>query len=82
MFEPRSIKPCDRLSSSQCIVVWIMNLLLLVELTVCMYVGQQDPDTLTLFFLKTFPIVALMTVIISRVLIRCLPGPGSDGETR
>ena len=80
MFGPRSIDPNDRLSLSQRIVVGAMNMLLLIELTVCMYIGQQDPETLTLFFLKTFPLSALITVIISRFLIRRLPGPDAGGR--
>ena len=82
MFEPRQIDPRDRLSGSQRIVVCVMNALLLIELTICMYVGQQDPDTLSIFFLKTFPLLALTTVIVSRMLMRRLAGPDSDREMR
>ena len=72
MFEPRRISLEDRLNNSQRAVVVIMNLLLLAELTVCMYLGQQDPDNLTLFFLKTFLPTAGATLIIARILIKRL----------
>ena len=72
MFAPRQIDPDDRLNVSQRTVLVIMNLLLLIELTVCMYFGQQDPDNLTLFFLKTFLPAAAATLISARMLIRRL----------
>ena len=78
MFEPRQIKPEDRLTNGQRAVVMVMNLLLLVELSVCMYLGQQDPDNLTLFFLKTFPPAAAATIIVARVLIRRLHRTEAD----
>ncbi|WP_419662149.1 uncharacterized protein Dvar_25920 [Desulfosarcina variabilis str. Montpellier] len=82
MFGPRPIDPGDRLGLSQRIVVGVMNVLLLVELTVCMYIGQQDPETLTLFFLKTFPPLAVTTVIISRFLVRRLAGSDAGGRSQ
>lgn len=82
MFGPRPIDPGDRLSSSQRIVVGVMNVLLLVELTVCMYVGQQNPETLALFFLKTFPLLAAATIIISRFLVRRLAGSHAGGRSQ
>lgn len=82
MFGPRTINPGDRLSLSQRIVVGGMNMLLLVELTVCMYFGQQDPETLTLFFLKTFPPLAIGTLIISRFLVRRLSGSDAGKRVR
>jgi hypothetical protein len=70
MFEPRHISQEDRLNGRQRTVVVMMNLMLLAELTVCMYLGQQDPDNLTVFFLKTFLPVAGGTLIIARILIK------------
>ncbi|MEE4111268.1 MAG: hypothetical protein V2I40_00545, partial [Desulfobacteraceae bacterium] len=84
MFEPRRISLEDRLNTSQRAVVVIMNLLLLAELTICMYLGQQDPDNLTLFFFKTFLPTAGATLIVARILIKRLgkpfggAGPGTD----
>jgi hypothetical protein len=76
MFEPRCIASEERLNNRQRAVVVIMNLLLLIELTVCMYLGQQDPGDLTLFFLKTFLPAALATLISARLLIRRLGKTG------
>ena len=78
MFAPRQIDPDDRLNGGQRTVVVVMNLLLLIELTVCMYFGQQDPDNLTLFFLKTFLPSAAVTLISARRLIRRMHKPGSE----
>ena len=72
MFEPRHISQEDRLNGRQRAVVMMMNLMLLVELTVCMYLGQQDPDNLTLFFLRTYLPAAGATLIIARILIKRL----------
>jgi len=72
MFEPQRIFPEDRLNGRQRTVVIIMNLMLLVELTVCMYLGQQDPENLTLFFLKTFLPMAATTLVTARILIKRL----------
>ena len=78
MFAPRQIDQEDRLNSGQRTVVILMNIMLLAELTLCMYFGQKNPDNLTLFFLRTFPPAALLTLISSRMLIRRLAGPESD----
>ena len=82
MFEPRQISPEDRLNHRQRAVVVLMNLMLLAELTVCMYVGQQDPENLTLCFLKTFLPTAGATLIGARMLIRRLRTTLSTGERR
>jgi hypothetical protein len=75
MFEPRCIAPEERLNNRQRAVAVIMNLMLLIELTVCMYLGQQDPDDLTLFFLRTFVPAVLATLVIARLLIRRMGRP-------
>ena len=80
MFEPRRLSPEDRLNNGQRAVVAIMNLMLLAELTVCMYIGQQDPEDLTLFFLKTFLPAAGVTLVSARLLIRRLSGTADAGE--
>lgn len=79
MFEPRHISQEDRLNGRQRTVVVMMNLMLLAELTVCMYLGQQDPDNLTVFFLKTFLPMAGATLIVARILIKRL-GDCVSGE--
>ena len=72
MFEPRQIMPEVRLNSRQRAVAVIMDIMLLTELTLCIYWGQHDPDTLTLFFLKSFLPAAGITFIGARLLIRRL----------
>lgn len=74
MFEPRQISPDDRLNGRQRAVAVVMNLMLLAELTLCMYWGQRDPDNLTLFFLRNFLPIAGATLIGARLLIRRLAG--------
>jgi hypothetical protein len=70
MFEPRQIAPENRLSPGQRWVVVAMNLLLLAELTLSMYWGQQDPENLSAIFLRTFVPLAAMTVVAGRLLLR------------
>jgi len=76
MFEPRKIKEEERLSPAQRTVVFIMNILLLAELTLAMYHGQQDPENLTAIFLRTFIPAAGLTLVAARLLLRRLqPAP-------
>jgi hypothetical protein len=70
MFEPRQIAPEDRLSKKQRWVVVAMNLLLLAELTLSMYWGQQDPENLSAVFLRSFVPSAAVTVFAARLLMR------------
>ncbi len=72
MFNPRQIAPEDRLNTKQRVVVLIMNVLLLVELTVSMYLGQHDPENLTVVFLKTFVPLCTATIVAARILVRRL----------
>ncbi|MFZ1984988.1 MAG: hypothetical protein WAU91_11285 [Desulfatitalea sp.] len=70
MFEPRQIAPEDRLSKKQRWVVLAMNLLLLAELTLSMYWGQQDPENMSVIFLKTFVPSVVVTLVATRLLMR------------
>ena len=70
MFEPRQIDPEDRLNSKQRWVVLAMNVLLLAEVTLGMYWGQQDPDNLSAIFLRTFIPSAVMTIVAARLMLR------------
>ncbi len=70
MFEPRQIASEERLNPKQRWVVVAMNLLLLVELTLGMYLGQQDPDNLSAIFLRTFIPSAAMTIVAARLMLR------------
>ena len=53
-------------------VVVTMDILLLAELMVCMYLGQQQGDHLTVFFLKTYLPAGALTVLPAWYLIRRL----------
>jgi hypothetical protein len=56
----------------QKLVVVTMDILLLAELLVCMYLGQQQGDNLTVFFLKTYLPAGALTVLPAWFLIRRL----------
>ena len=62
-------------------VVVTMDILLLAELMVCMYLGQQQGDNLTVFFLKTYLPAGALTVLPAWYLIRRqrIRGDASDG---
>ncbi|MBI5062320.1 MAG: hypothetical protein HZB87_02290 [Desulfatitalea sp.] len=47
-----------------------MNLLLLAELTLGMYWGQQDPENLSAIFLRTFIPSGAMTILAARLMLR------------
>jgi hypothetical protein len=75
MFGPRPIDDNQRLNPRQRAVVLAMNILLLVEMAVSIYLGQQNPENLTIIFLRTYLPLLIVTLIAARVLIRKL----SDG---
>ena len=70
MFDPRPIDENQRLNPRQRVVVLAMNILLLVEMTIAIYLGQQDPENLTIIFLKTFVPLLIATLVCARVLVR------------
>lgn len=53
-------------------VVVTMDILLVAELAMCMYLGQQQGDGLTVFFLKTYLPAGALTVLPAWYLIRKL----------
>ena len=72
MLKPREIAQESRLNGKQRIVVIVMNLLLLAELTYCMYVGHQEAEYLASFFLRTFFPMVIATVVLARLLVKRL----------
>jgi hypothetical protein len=72
MVKPREIAHERRLNGRQRLVVIIMDVLLLAELTVSMYIGHRDPEYMAAIFMKTFVPMAVATVIAARVLMRKL----------
>lgn len=67
----------DRLNARQRWAVVALDILLLVELTCCMYVAQQDMSTMTVRFLSLFVPMLAGTYLLARVLIRVLRSPAS-----
>ena len=70
------------MNAKQRITVLVMDVLLLVELTVCIYLGQNSAWDLTGFFIKTYLPAAAATVVIALLLIRRwgdgMPVPDGD----
>ena len=62
------------MSFKQKIVVILTNVLLLAELTFSIYLGHQDPENMTIIFLRTFIPMVLCTLVLAKVIIRRL-GP-------
>ncbi|NJB68057.1 hypothetical protein GGQ74_001730 [Desulfobaculum xiamenense] len=68
MLNVRDVK--DRLNARQRVVVVIMDIMLLLELCLCMYYGSAKAENLTIFFLKVYLPALLVTVITARIFIR------------
>ncbi|MFH1914625.1 MAG: hypothetical protein ABIK45_10160 [Pseudomonadota bacterium] len=60
------------LTNSQRAVVIVMDILLLVELSLCMYWSSTTPETMTIAFMKTFVPVAALTLLASWYTIKRL----------
>jgi len=60
------------MNNHQKIAVIIMDVLLIMELCISMYVASKNPDLLTSIFLKYFFIMAIPTFIIAKVFIKRL----------
>ena len=54
----------------QKLVVIIMDVLLLVELGISIYLGYRNPEDLTIVFLKTYVPALIVTVVAARVMLR------------
>lgn len=63
------------LNFKQRLVVVVMDVLLLTELTVCIYFAHQYQDDMTGIFLRSFIPAALITVVVSRILMRKMHTP-------
>jgi hypothetical protein len=66
----------NKLNTKQRLVVIIMDLLLLIELAVAVYLGYQDQSNLTVVFLRTYVPAMLITVLGARLCIRKLASEG------
>ncbi|MFZ0134775.1 MAG: hypothetical protein WAK95_19725 [Desulfobacterales bacterium] len=66
----------DKLNGKQKLIVVLMDLLLLIELAVAVYLGYQHQENLTVIFLRTYVPAMLITVILARIGIRKLATQG------
>lgn len=69
------------INKRQRIVIVVMDLLLLLELCLAMYMGHADRPHLSAIFLRTFVPLALVTVLGGRFLIRRFGRAEAAGET-
>jgi hypothetical protein len=60
----------DPMNLKQKFVVIIMDVLLLVELGISIYLGYRNPENLTIVFLKTYVPALIVTVVAARVMLR------------
>lgn len=65
----------DGLNFKQKLTVIVMDVLLLVELTMCIGLGNMYSDDLTMVFLKTYIPSAILTIIGARFLIKKFATP-------
>jgi hypothetical protein len=66
----------DKMNKKQKLIVVVMDLLLLIELAVAVYLGYQQQENLTIIFLRTYVPAMLVTVILARIGIRKLANQG------
>ena len=66
----------DKMNGKQKLIVVVMDLLLLIELAVAVYLGYQQQENLTIIFLRTYVPAMLVTVILARIGIRKLANQG------
>jgi hypothetical protein len=66
----------DKMNGKQKLIVVVMDLLLLIELAVAVYLGYQHQENLTVIFLRTYVPAMLITVILARIGIRKLATQG------
>ncbi|MFZ0613132.1 MAG: hypothetical protein WAM73_12910 [Desulfobacterales bacterium] len=66
----------DKLNGKQKLIVVAMDLLLLIELAVAVYLGYQHQENLTVIFLRTYVPAMLITVVLARIGIRKLATQG------
>ncbi len=76
--KPRTVK--TRLSPAQRLVVVVMDILILAELTFCMYRGSAAPESMAAEFLRLYVPMLLVTVVAARLALRRLRSPEPDPE--
>ncbi|EHJ48359.1 hypothetical protein DFW101_2355 [Solidesulfovibrio carbinoliphilus subsp. oakridgensis] len=66
----RSAHPASELNTRQRLTVIVMDVAVLAEVTVSIYMASRDPDNYTIVFMKAFFTMLLPTVIAGLVAIR------------
>jgi hypothetical protein len=60
----------EGLNFRQKIVVILMNLFILAELTLSIYLGQRDQENMAAIFLTAFLPMVIVTLVLARVFVR------------
>lgn len=63
----------------QKIVLIVMDILILIELMLSIYLGYRNQENITVIFLKTYIPAVIVTIIIGRVLIKKLRSQEVNG---
>ncbi len=63
----------------QKIVLIVMDILILIELVLSIYLGYRNQENITVIFLKTYIPAVIVTIIIGRVLIKKLRSQEVNG---
>lgn len=56
--------------SKRLIAVIIIDLLILLELGICIYISSLDPNTMVITFLKLYIPIVILTLIVGRFFLR------------
>ena len=65
---------------AQKITIVVMDLLLLIELCIGMYLANRQPDAFTLVFVRSFLMMCVPTLIAAKILVNRLRAKGSEGQ--
>ncbi len=62
----------------QKVAVGILDVVIIAEVCVSIYMGNRDPENLTPVFMKTFFILVIPTLILGRVIIKRMRTPETE----
>jgi hypothetical protein len=65
---------------AQKITIVTMDLLLLLELCISMYLAHPHPDAFTLVFVRSFLIMCVPTLILAKILVSRLRDKASEAQ--
>jgi hypothetical protein len=66
---------------TQKISIVFMDLLLIIELCISMHLATQNPDAFTLVFVRSFLMMCIPTLILTKVLVSRLRSKGVEAES-